>query len=228
MGKLHMRTKKDNREYDITIDEGKGKFDMPIFAKDDWLVMDKFFEEKTTRTMVYYSIKKEVPRSCIESAEFIIQTLRGREPTDWQPGQSAQPNIYAHWGEGGVINISKSEDVVDQLSGKKALPFNEREEGGYYEFTQGLGLMIGNVAEKDTKDRYNMHLGAVVANHVDYLAAIYSDESEPDKDEDIVLINPWRIKGIQKPDEFRGDTYKDENIYKLGLLLPSETLPEGR
>lgn len=50
MGKLHMRTREGNREYDVNIDEEKGKFDMPIFAKDDWMVMDNFFEEKTTRT----------------------------------------------------------------------------------------------------------------------------------------------------------------------------------
>jgi hypothetical protein len=190
--------------------------------------MHKFFEEKTTRTMVYYSIIKEVPRSCIESAEFIIQTFHERDPADWQPDQTAKPNIYAHWGEGGVINITEAPKVVDELSGKKPLPFKPRKEGGYDEFSLGLGLMLGNVTKKDMKGTYNMHLGAVVACHVDRKAAIYSDESEPDKAEDIKLINPWRIKGIQKPDEFRGDTYKDENIYKLGLLLASETLPEGR
>ncbi len=227
MGKLHLRTEKDDKEYDVTIEEDEGSFNMPSFAKDDWIVVSQFFEERTTRNTVFYSLKKEAPKSCIESAEFVLQTFHGRTPPDWAPDQDSKPRIYAHFGDGGVINITESENVVDELTGKKELPFPQRDGGGYEAFTLGVGLIIGNVSEDDDNEEvcYNMHLGAMVAMHVKCKAAIISDVSE---DGDVKLVKPWRVVGIMNPDDFRGETYKNKDIYKIGLLLPTDKLPQSR
>jgi hypothetical protein len=223
MNKIRLRTKKDDKEYDVTIDEDNCTFSMPTFAKEDWIFTDKFFEEKTEGEEVHYSVTKEVPESCIESAEFILQTFHGREPPDWSAEeQVAKPSIYAHFGDGGVINITESENAVDELSGKKELPFPEIEGGGYEAFVLGTGLILGNVTEKDYGD-YNMHLGSFVASQVDKKAAIISDVSEPEGD--VKLIKPWRITGIQKPDDYRGKDYENKDVYKIGLLLANPKLP---
>ncbi len=97
----------------------------------------------------------EVPESCIESAEYLIQCCYIGKAIRWNSG-SKRPDVFAHMGNA-IINITATEDCHTTV-----MPAH-----GSYPFSQlpvlGEGIVLFNVGKDAGKGGYNMHFMAVVA-----------------------------------------------------------------
>ncbi|MDN3637373.1 hypothetical protein QWY82_01005 [Simiduia curdlanivorans] len=111
------------------------------------------FVEVSARGYIRY--KHQIPASCIESAEYIIQSIHGGVCPEWKPGQTRAPNVYATFGNGKTFNVSLTENFHKQASGVTDYDFKGSLPG------IGQGIICLNTSSADLP--YNMHLGAVLA-----------------------------------------------------------------
>lgn len=160
-----------------------------------------------------FNESSQVPNSCIESAEYIIQaTATAKIPAKWTSGAATKPHVWAVF-HSHMVNISNTpnfHNLVD--SSVKEYPFAGTLPG------LGEGLCIVNTGA-DNKG-YNMHFGAVV--RVGRGRVDVSDMSE------IITETPQLVKikvaALTKVDDFRGQTYKDSQFI-IGKLTTSP--PKG-
>lgn len=103
----------------------------------------------------YTRYKQQIPASCIESAEYIIQSIQGGTCLDWKAGETRTPNVYAVFGDGKEFNVSVTQDFHKQASGVTDYDFDGSLPG------IGQGIICLNTSSSDLP--YNMHLGAVIA-----------------------------------------------------------------
>ncbi len=196
----------------VYIDSDAGTF---YIVESSWLVSTQFFSqvESDIPDYVKYECSRQIPRSCIESAEYVIQEINGCTQAWTEEGQTREPNVIAEFGNGS-IDISTSENVQDELTGKTNYDFDVDPDTGE-ELLPGVGegLIIGNSSDQDL-DPYNMHLGAIVARHRALNVCIISDVSE---DGEVILIDPWRIICLQSVQEFKGADYRAPE-YVMGKL----------
>lgn len=170
-----------------------------------------------------------LPKSCIQSAEHVIQVYyhylktvqpgkRPRTPTK-QPQPPCSDNhtdnyitygcVYGLFGDNRSINISETENFHESTEGFTDYPF---EEGQLPQVGQGLILV-----NKTTEDAgYNMHLGAVLGVSSDGL--IMTDYNELESG--VVNLNLLTYNNtvkIKHVDDFRGQNYQQKQ-FALGLL----------
>ena len=148
-----------------------------------------------------------VPRSCIESAEYIIQSIYATKRLPWsKAGEAREPSVNAHFGGGKSIDISKTPDFHKSALGLKDYPF-----------TALPGIGQGLICLNNTKDDlgYNMHLGGVVAT--DTGKVLISNMMEP-FGVSVTLVTLTTIE-ITNVADFRTDNFgSDAGKYALGLL----------
>jgi hypothetical protein len=169
--------------------------------------------------------RRYVPKSCIESAELLIQTYAKYSSLDttsvrqmmnqWNIKQKDDtvvvgPNVIAYFGGDTprTLNISQNNNLLGDAAGLTDFNFNQRLE-------VGEGLIAIKTTPGDHNSSYNMHLGAVI-------------ESEPGK---ITLSNMMEVRGISvkpdvlqtititEPDQFRREFGFSEEDFALGKLV---------
>lgn len=171
----------------LFIEEDEGWFEC---LATNWQVSPVLFTATPCQRDGYtrYTCNEGIPRSCIESAEFIIQKIKDPNVVWSANSRSRRPYVFASFGGGTRLNITTHGKLADALTGVS-------DYGGLSTLPQiGEGLIIAN-NEKANKAPYNMHLGAVVARHRSKAAAIISDVSEEGA---VDPVNSWRITCIQK------------------------------
>lgn len=148
-----------------------------------------------------------VPRSCIESAEYIIQSISANKLLPWtKAGEARTPHVFARFGDSKSINISDTAEFQNQAVGLKD-----------YGFTSlpaiGQGLICLNNTTKDLG--YNMHLGAVVA--ADTGKILISNMMEPFGK--VVKLTALDTIEVTDVGSFRSSAFDTESDkYALGLL----------
>jgi hypothetical protein len=97
--------------------------------------------------------RKMIPVSCIQSAEYIIQTYH--EPgLAWKQGVDLNPHVYMHFGSGPSYNITTTEDVhLKPTAANQDFDFVCRPP------QPGEGVAFINVSGEE----FNMHFMAVLA-----------------------------------------------------------------
>lgn len=151
-----------------------------------------------------------VPRSCIESAEYVIQSIAEGRRLEWRAGETREPHVIAHF-KGVTIDITATPDF-----------HRRREIAGVedYSFTSlpeiGEGLICVNKTGEDLA--YNMHLGAVVARDDD--RALISNMME-EVGMSVMMVILQTIE-IGSPYDFRSRNFSGiDDKYALGLLTPA-------
>lgn len=154
-------------------------------------------------------LTRSVPRSCIESAEYIMQCNYHGMALQWAAGASQTPSVYAYFGGGFEINISATPNFHEDPAVRgladydfKGLPL------------VGEGLICLNKTAKDLP--YNMHLGAVLARNG--TTALLSNMMEV-PGISVAMVMPDTIE-INAPAEFitRNMGPDGTKHYALGLL----------
>ena len=147
-----------------------------------------------------------VPNSCIESAEYIIQSISNVNLLPWKRGQSQSPNVIATFGDR-EINISETENFHRNTRGITSYKFDSLP-------NIGQGIICLNKTVEDLP--YNMHLGAVVASSDE--SVLISNMMEPEGEVGMALIN---IIEINNAEEFLTNNFGDmSSKYIIGILRP--------
>ena len=151
---------------------------------------------------------KKVPKSCIESAEYIIQCYANGKLLDWKAGDSREPHVYAHFGNKS-INISDTANFHLSASGLKDYAFTGLP-------VEGQGLICLNKTKKDLG--YNMQLGAVVAVNAEDGKVLISNMME--QAHMAVSLTTIEYIEISSVTEFITLNFGDDGpaSYALGLL----------
>ena len=169
-----------------------------------------------------------VPESCIESAEYIIQCIANGTTYSWVANQPPRnPHVIAHLGNGKTINISTQRDLLEAAELSCSYNFNGLPK-------LGQGLICVNRTTRDIKP-YNMHLGAVIATEMGgsksrpvISKVLISEISEVNPSNvQMIQLDASNTKWYSSVAEFRGNLY-DENCFALGLLAPCEAVGGDR
>jgi hypothetical protein len=173
----------------------------------------------------------QVPESCIQSAEFIIQSCYNRNPPEWSPEEDAEPYVYMHFGSGDSVNITITQNIQN-------MDFSDRTDFNFdkYQPTIGEGVAFINASNKDANSRsYNMHFMAILvvqgtkrANRV--TGYIISDVNELDgKKIQLVSLSKENTKFLKEanpwPDFVRKYGMGSGVTYRLALLSTNPTRP---
>lgn len=165
-----------------------------------WPIYSELFMSSSGR------LKTTVPKSCIESAEYIMQCIANKAVLPWSVGQTRNPHVVAYFGKGVAIDITATPDFHLGAEGLEDYPFTSLP-------NVGEGLVCLNRTKSDLG--YNMHFGAVLARSGD--AALVSNMMEAFGVK-VVMAIPDTIE-ISSPDKFRSDNFHvDSAKYALGLL----------
>lgn len=151
-----------------------------------------------------------VPRSCIESAEYIIQSIAEGRRLEWRSGETREPHVIAHFKDV-TIDITATPDF-----------HRSRDVAGVedYRFAALPEIGQGLICVNKTGDElgYNMHLGAVVARDDD--RALISNMME-EVGIAVMMVILHTIE-IGSPYEFRSRNFSGiDDKYALGLLTPA-------
>lgn len=149
-----------------------------------------------------------IPRSCIEGAEYIIQSIaQNNMALPWLEGQENLPHVIAEFGKGMTINITTENNFYEngKCLGLSSYNFDNIALG------LGHGIILVNNHTTDVGN-YNMHLGAVVAIEGGYY--YFSDVAETGN---VIMTANWDIMKIKRLSQFRGNEYSSGN-YAMGLL----------
>lgn len=148
-----------------------------------------------------------VPKSCIESAEYIIQCIAQNSILKYNYQEIRSPDVVAVFGHR-RFNITRDADIQNDAEGITD-----------YDFScclpeVGEGIILLNKTKSDKK--YNMHLGAVVAR--DSNKALISHMMENPKGK-VVLAELETIE-ISCPEDFRTATFGPYGYrgYAIGKL----------
>lgn len=151
--------------------------------------------------------KKNIPRSCIEGAEYIIQSLVTDDKNRaWTNNIAKKPYVYASFGGGVEVNISKTQNFHDGISGFGDFDFIK-----FRRLQLGEGIILLNTHANDF-GTYNMHLGAIVA--VDDSHYWISDVSENGK---VEWCADWKAVKVRRLSQFREMQYPSGH-YAMGFL----------
>jgi hypothetical protein len=179
-----------------------------------------------------------IPVSCIESAEYIIQTFHNQGLKLNKPGkgpkQTRTPHVFMHFGGGVRYNISTEDLMKIKSPGIQSFDLERCPPG------EGQGVAIFNVSNDDAPG-YNMHFMAVLGYTDKYIYMSNLNEEEYEGDEppqrtlekgDIVRLEKY--EGMWKDERFHYETEQgiDENgiktgDFRLALLTTSETPPRA-
>jgi hypothetical protein len=148
----------------------------------------------------------QIPRSCIESAEYIIQCLAAGGLLGWAEGQERTPHVIACFGNNVTFNITTQENfhTDPRCNGLVDYAFN----GQLPAIGQGLILLNKTGADQP----FNMHLGAVIATARNRVKISDVSENGP-----VAMIANWETKVLNTIEDFRGDDYPANN-FAIGLL----------
>ena len=151
---------------------------------------------------------KAVPKSCIESAEYIIQCYHAQKILPWAAGQSRAPHVYAEFGNK-TFNISDTQDFHNSAAGITDYDFGDSlpAEG------QGIICLNKTGADLTSDGGYNMHLGAVVATGDG--AVLISNMMEAAHV--AVSSGTIQVMEIAKAEDFL-EQLGDGDTYAIGLL----------
>lgn len=189
----------------VYIEEQTGEF---AVNRASWAVHEQLFnrvDDDPSPGYAHYTPRRQLPESCIESAEYAIQLFHDAGLA-WGPDQERTPNVLADFGNRVQLNVTTSPDLQDRVTGVHSYPFASLPQ-------VGEGIIIANRTDQDLP--FNLHLGAVVARHRTAEACILTDlvESGP-----VNLILPWTITLVQgSVDGFRGRDYQGTD-FALGFL----------
>lgn len=152
---------------------------------------------------------KKVPKSCIESAEYIIQCYANGKLLDWKAGESRSPHVYGYFGNK-TINISDTADFHLSAAGLKDYDFKDSLPN------EGQGLICLNKTKDDLD--YNMHLGAVVAVNPEEGKVLISNMME--QAHIAVSLTTIEYIEISSVSDFITTNFGDDGAdkYALGLL----------
>ena len=150
-------------------------------------------------------LRNPVPRSCIESAEYVIQCIASRMLLEWSANQARDPHVEAHFGNGVTIDITAKENFQDSAEGLTDYPFTGLPQ-------VGEGIICLNKTKTDLY--YNMHLGAVIARSGDR-ALLTNMMEAPHIAVMKAVIEPIEIGTA---DEFRSQNLAESRHFALGLL----------
>ncbi len=158
---------------------------------------------------------EEVPESCIESAEYIIQSIINGKRHVWEENKTVDPHVYAIFANGVEFDISECENFHEKIDEKVGdYPFQTLRGG-----LPGIGQGLVCVNKHWRNRHYNMHLGAVVASarlknakH----AVILSNMMHTEKMVEMVELQT--TKWISSPDQFRSLLSSSYRNFALGLL----------
>jgi len=151
---------------------------------------------------------KKVPKSCIESAEYIIQCYANGGLLDWAAGVDRDPHVYATFGDR-KYNISAEENFHQKAEGTTNYKFDALP-------AEGSGLICLNKTSGDLG--YNMHLGAVVAVNPEEGKILISNMMEAAHV--AVSLATIEVIEISSPEEFIVANFGEEGLgqYALGIL----------
>jgi hypothetical protein len=162
--------------------------------------------------MEWQANETQVPDSCIESAEYIIQSIygenHGQRPLRWvRSGIERSTHVIANFGNR-TICITATLNFHDQ-------DFSDLVDYNFVSLPNvGEGLICLN---KTSNLLYNMHLGAIVASNANQ--AQISNMMEQKGNE--VKMVPLQTIKIIHCDDFREETFGSlASKYALGLLKP--------
>ncbi|HEY6528489.1 MAG TPA: hypothetical protein VIZ65_07330 [Cellvibrionaceae bacterium] len=151
----------------------------------------------------------QVPNSCIESAEFILQVINSgtNDSVTWDRAEvSRTPHVYAEF-KSHYINITDTADFHDYITESiVSYPF------GSSLPTLGEGICLVNKGQDS--GGYNMHFGAVVA--VQNGSVEISDMNEPNNAP--VGLAPLETITIKNVNDFRANGYEHRSTFALGKL----------
>lgn len=157
-----------------------------------------------------HSPRLQIPRSCVEGAEYIIQCIAMNSVLVWKPNTTRDPNVWAEFGGGIKFNISKEANFHKD---KRCVGLRSYIFGSSLP-TIGCGLILLNKTSSDAND-FNMHLGAIVAREDGY--TYISDVSQTTTK--VVMVGDWPVKKITQVSDFR-DTGYPAREFAVGLLYP--------
>lgn len=151
---------------------------------------------------------KDIPRSCIEGAEYIIQSIVTNDnKRPWTNNVSSKPYVYANFGGGVKVNISYRVNFHDKMHGFGSYNFDDL--GRRLELGEGIILLNTKPTDSGT---YNMHLGAIVA--VSDTHYWISDVSENGK---VEWCSDWVARKVRRLSQFREMGYPSED-FAIGYL----------
>jgi hypothetical protein len=179
---------------------------------------------------------KKVPESCIQSAEFIIQTTRPENQSQvWVSGMDLKPAVWMHF-ENGSYDITNV-DLLPEEKGKvspvltNSRDFNVRNRPP----GPGEGVAFWNVGSHAREHGYNMHFMAVLAiSETDKGEPVFvvSDVSAVDGEEDnprLVSLEKDNIRTLigsdcwhKERDEYQKDNGGD---FRIAILSMSKRRP---
>lgn len=152
-----------------------------------------------------------VPKSCIESTEYIIRSIAlNNYSLSWTEGEAQKPYVLAVFGGGRTFNISAGSNFHNSPECVGLADFNFNT----INLQLGHGIILLNNRSHNT-GQYNMHLGAVVAIEGGYI--YLSDVSEHGK---VYMTKSWAVNRVRNLNEFRGHDYAASKGYAMGLLMP--------
>jgi hypothetical protein len=154
---------------------------------------------------------EEIPSSCIEGAEYIIQCIYNDKLHKWANNQKNKPHVMADFGGGKTIDITGTKDFHEKAICTGLADFDFR---NGLKLGQGI-ILLNNTGKDAGKGKFNMHLGAVVK--VLNNGWILSDVSDLGS---VAMDKSWGTKKIFTPDDYRGPDYP-ATIYAIGLLRPN-------
>lgn len=153
------------------------------------------------------------PRSCIESAEYLIQCIAAGKKLAWAgANKTITPHVIAEFGDGVTIDISAEVNFSDTA----------RPQLKDYEFPDGLpqiGQGLICLRRVPSEEGYAMHLGAVIAVGEGGDVARISNMMEAASVK-VEFATPQTID-IGSVEAFRSDNGLDDSEYALGILRPA-------
>jgi hypothetical protein len=176
--------------------------------------------------------RKRIPVSCIQSAEFIIQTVHNSGLV-WKEGQDLEPHVYMHFGSGQSYNITTTENLQDVVTGA-----NDDFDLASRPPRNGEGIAFINVSKENAKF-YNMHFMAVLATsetdgEPSFMMSNLSEQRHRRKLRQeflsaLVKEDRENIKHLSGTDIWKKerDQYQKENggDFRMALLSTSPTRP---
>lgn len=163
----------------------------------------------TYDSSVKFDKTKQVPNSCIEAAEFLVQVMagKGKSVTWHKSGAIRKPHVYAEFASC-YVNITATDNFHNLVTQSvKDYPFNNALP------TKGEGICLVNKLQDADPNAFNMHFGAVVKTGTGTVEV--SDMNEPGNG--VVGLAPLVTTTIRKVDDFRGGDYP-KSRYALGKL----------
>jgi len=154
----------------------------------------------------------QVPNSCIEAAELIVQVLNtgsGGSATWRKAGETRKPNVWAEF-KSHRVNITSTANFHNKINmAVESYPF------GSDLPALGEGICILNRGVDN--DGYNMHFGAVVA--ASPRGVYVSNMNEPsDEEVELSTLETMRLRHV---DDFRSGGYENKDIFIIGKLTVS-------